>query len=346
MPIRCTGVAVVVLAAWTFLGTPPDAAADLSSEQIQHLRRRGGERSFRELRKDWRSNGSQRIESLQAAIEIAEEREGLQLAREALDRSRPGYLVTDLGAVMNGISRYTSEAASELVRMEAIALRSEKSFEDFDHGARVWAGMYFRRHGAGESAYAAAAREAADDRLTSFERGLRLRVIATVGRGEDSPARQFALETYRPYLEHSDVDLRLAALSANSALWDWEVVPQLKLLGEAPRDPWVRAKARDLVARYLLSGPDRPRPGETVSSPSWRARRARPWDPEGYREWVEKAGAWNAEQHRLVTGELMPPPLPDPPSVPLYGPNESPSEAAPAPRTTRTAPGAELPLRP
>lgn len=329
------------------IGAPTDATADLSSDEIQALRERGGEGSFRQLRQDWRDGGGRKSESLQAAIEIAEEAEGLDLAREALDRHRPGYRVSDLGAVMNGVSRYTSEDAHELVRLEAVTLRSESGFEDFDHVARVWAGMYFRRHGADQEAYTAAVREAADERLSSLERGLRLRALASVGRGKDSPAREFALRSYRSYLEHPDVDLRLAALSVNSALWDWEVIAQLKLLAEAPRDPWVRSKSRNLVARYLVSGPDRPRPGQAVLSPAWRARLARPWDPEGHREWMEKASEWNAEQHLLLTGEPLPPPLPEPPSVPLYGrPSDSPSGNESAPRPVTTSPAGDLPLRP
>jgi hypothetical protein len=337
------GIVVMLVA----FGVPTDAAAELNSEEIQALRQRGGEDSFRQLRQDWRDGGSQRAEALQAAIEIATEAEGLDLAREALDRNRPGYLASDLGAVMNGIGRYTSEDAHELVRVETATLRSERSLEDFDHVARVWAGMYFRRHGADEKSYIAAVQEAADDSLGSLERGLRLRVLASVGRGKDSAAREFALKSYRPYLEHPDVDLRLAALSVNSALWDWEVIPQLKLLAEAPRDPWVRSKSRDLVARYLMSGPDRPGPGQTVLSPAWRARHAQPWDPDGHREWMERASEWNAEQHRLLTGEPLPPTLPEPPSVPLYGRSTDPSsENASAPRPLTTLPGSELPLRP
>lgn len=80
--------------------------------------------------------------------------------------------------------------------MEAVTLRSESSFEDFDFVARVWAGMYFRRHGADQEAHTAAVREAADERLSSLERGLRLRALASVGRGKDSPARE--LESGRP----------------------------------------------------------------------------------------------------------------------------------------------------
>src|SRR5690606_14255031 len=155
-----------------------------------------------------------------------------------------------------------------------------------------------RRHGADEKSYIAAVQEAADDSLGSLERGLSLRVLAPVGRGKDSAAREFALKSYRPYLEHPHVDLRLAALSVYSALWDWEGIPQLKLLAEAPRAPWVRSKSRDLVARYRMSGPDRPGPGQTVLSHAWRARHAQPWDPDGHREWMERASEWNAEQHR------------------------------------------------
>lgn len=249
-------------------------------------------------------DGSRREESLQAVLERMEEGEGLRLAKQALDAGEPSPAT--LGAVMNAIGQYTSDEALDFVRERALLLSNERNLDDFDHVARVWAGMYLRRHGGGEAGYSAAAREVADGRLSAYDRALRLRVFAAVGRGDDTPAREVALDVYRPFLEHPDVELRIAALSVNSALWDWEVISRLQALADAPRDPWLRSKARGLAGRYLMAGPDRPRPGQSVLSPSWRSRHEQPWDPDGYREWLRHTEEWNAQQRRLESGESPP----------------------------------------
>ena len=331
-----------------FLVVPDADGADLTQDEILEIRERAGESSFQRLRAEWEQKGDNHRLALEAAIAIGGE-EGLDLAREALRIDRPDYSASDASAVINAMNDYKSPEALEVLRDHALSLqykaRSEPqnlgALDDLDGIARAWAGVYFRGLGANDAAYARAARDAADGRLSTLDRALRLRTFVFVGRGPDGPARELALETYRPYLEHPDSELRMAALSVNSSLWDWEVIPQLKKLADAPRDPWVRRKSQALVARYLASGPDRPRPGQSVISPTWRAKRMRAWDPEGARAWADHYDEWRAEQHLLLTGEPLPPPLPDPPSVPLFGTSEG-GDPPPA----RTLPGRELPERP
>lgn len=327
----------------------PDAdGADLTQEEILELRERAGESSFERLRAEWEQKGDNHRLALEAAIAIGGE-EGLGLARQALRIDRPDYSVSDASAVINAMNDYKSPEALEVLRDHALALqykaRSEPqklgALDDLDGIARAWAGVYFRRFGANDAAYARAAREAADERLSTLDRALRLRTFVFVGRGPDGPARAFALTTYRSFLEHPDSELRMAALSVNSSLWDWEVIPELKALADAPRDPWVRRKSQGLVARYLASGPDRPSPGQTVTSPTWRAKRMQAWDQAGARAWASHYDEWRAEQNLLLTGERLPPPLPEPPSVPLYGAAEGGDQP-----TVRALPGGELPERP
>jgi len=255
--------------------------------------------------------------------------QGVALAREVLQRQRAARKA-DARAwvagsapsrpIFNGLAHQSTLEAMDLLRAEVARRVVFSEMLRRDTIARQWGSVFRHRYGA--AAFSQAAAEAADHSLSPLDRGLRLRVFSTLGRWGNRLEREFALETYRPYLRDPDVELVRAALSVNSALWDYEVVSDLVTIADGT-DPFNRMQANHLVARALAYGPDRPPRGQSTLSDSFRRQHRAAYDPAGAADWAAHQGEWKREQRRLL-GEEPAPPMPERPSVQLR-----PAEATP-----------------
>jgi len=256
--------------------------------------------------------------------------------------AREGFAAGGVGrfySVLSGLSKHSSKDALVLLEAKIDSLNAEYNFIHSSDAARTWGIVYQRLNG--EDSLTKAATEAADENLDFDDRALRVYVMATVGLLSENPKRAFALETYRPYLRSSHAELQRAALSVNSALWDLEAVNILKSVAHG-KDVFNRSRADHLVRRYFQWGAEPPRNGGMgmVRSAS-SAKKRKPHDPVGARQWNQARPAWKREQDRLRGEQDLLRGIEPTPAMP-----EKPSFEIRRADTHRESNGEPLPLRP
>jgi len=162
--------------------------------------------------------------------------------------------------------------------------------------AGAWAAAFWYLHR--DAAYELARQAVANTALTPQQRALHLLVFQYAGGVFGKEFRPMALETYRPYLRASEPDLQRAALIVARTLWDHEVLADLRDVALSSTDPRARILAWTQVKRLLREGPEH----RGIRSPGGA------YDPEGLRIWLDEVKPeWQREQHRLLTGEELPP---------------------------------------
>lgn len=126
-----------------------------------------------------------------------------------------------------------------------------------------------------------------------------------VGWRGDSSRRAAALQRYRPYLQAPEPELQRAAVYAARTLNDYAVRDEIEHISWTSADWKARSMARILFKAFLTVGPD---------PDVWPKVNGVPigmYDPEGLRAYRASRPEWEAEFHRLRTGEDAPPGWPN-----------------------------------
>ncbi len=281
--------------------------AGISEEQIRRMLS-GGEKPRRPTAQDYLAGGDGETNRLMLRGAAAND---LDLARAVLFRQEMRSSTWPDDAVLGGLRLGRGYGTLDHARVLDLLEDAYPLYPPLD-GRREsvaggWAAAFWYLHK--DAAYELARQAVANTALTPQQRALHLLVFQYAGFDEFVYGKKFrpmALETYRPYLHASEPDLQRAAVIVARTLRDYDVLEDLKDVALSSTDPKARADAWHQVVNLLEGGP-KPRgmrsPGGFIRSPTGGA-----YDPEGLRIWLEEVQPeWQREQHRLLTGEELPP---------------------------------------
>jgi hypothetical protein len=288
---------------------------------------------------DYLAGGRTQKLQLQTAV-ASDEKQGVELARAVLWRREVRGSTWPDYAVLNGLSRHTSQRVVDLLS-EAAPMYGPKDAR-WESVRQAWAGAFRRVHG--EAAFGLARERVEDPALTAEQRALHLLVFQYERRTEDLTYRSMALEVYRPYLQASEPEVQRSALLVSRGLWDYDALSVLKDVALSSTDIKARSLANNQVKRLLQLGPD---PEAQRRAPDGHLRpvgHTPAYDLEGLRAWVEEMQPeWRRENYRLTTGEEPPPGWPNLERPPARYRGAPSADSPPTPEATRS--GGALPRR-